>query len=246
METINRNNTIYYILFFGLLTVVILNLPYGYYILYPFMILDTWFHEFSHGITAYLLGANFERLVIFANGSGYAEYSYSSIFLGNIGRALIAGAGPIGPTIIGYIFLISSNNTKYSNLLLYILGFVLLFSTLIWVRPFIGFGFFVSIVFSIIFILIAFKGNLKFKQITLQLTGIQAFMSVYLNVGYLFSSGAEVGGKISKSDTQVIADNLFLPYWFWAVLIIIFSLYLLIKSIIFIIKKSKVTSIDKL
>ena len=34
----------------------------GGYILYPFTILATWFHEMGHGIAAMLTGSRFERL----------------------------------------------------------------------------------------------------------------------------------------------------------------------------------------
>ncbi|MGE0179872.1 MAG: M50 family metallopeptidase, partial [Sphingomonas sp.] len=45
----------------------------GSLILYPFTILATWFHEMGHGIAAMLAGRGFERLIIFADGSGFAE-----------------------------------------------------------------------------------------------------------------------------------------------------------------------------
>ncbi len=228
---------------FGIITVVVLNIPEGYYILYPFMILGTWFHEFSHGLTAIILGGDFHRLVLFPDGSGYAEFSYSSLFLGPIGNALVAAAGPIGPTIIGSIFLVSSTNNKVTMVLLYTLAITILLSTVIWVRPIIGFGFFISLIFSVVFFIIAIKGNIKFKQLTVQFIGIQAFASLYLSIGYLFSSGAIVGGTRNMSDTQVIAENLFLPYWIWAVLIVTFSIYLLVKSFLIIIKNTKSPSI---
>lgn len=44
----------------------------GSYLLYPFTILATWFHEMGHGLAALLTGNSFERLLIFPDGSGLA------------------------------------------------------------------------------------------------------------------------------------------------------------------------------
>ena len=41
---------------------------FGSFLLYPFTILATWFHEMGHGIAAMLTGSDFERLLIFPDG----------------------------------------------------------------------------------------------------------------------------------------------------------------------------------
>jgi len=239
-----RNNTkhIYVIFSFGLLTAIILNIPGGFYFLYPFMILGTWFHEFSHGLTAILFGGDFHQLVIFPNGSGYAQFSYDSLFLGRIGESIVAAAGSIGPVIIGAILIILSTNQKYTKPTTIIMSIFILLSTIIWVRPLISFGVLFSLIIGIILFIIGLKGNDKFNRITLQFLGVQAFVSLYLSIGYLFSRGAYVDGTHNMSDTEVIAENLFLPHWFWAILIIIFSLYIIYLSLNYLIKKSRISS----
>jgi hypothetical protein len=229
--------SIFWVTGFGLLTAILWNIPGGSLILYPFTILGTWFHEIFHGFTAMILGGNFHQLVIFSNGSGYAEFSYSSIFLGNVGKAVVAAAGPIGPSFFGAAFIMASINNRATSVTLVLFSFLLIISTLIWVRPFFEFGFFITLLFAVVFTFIAINGNDKFKAITLQFIGIQAFMSVYLSIGYLFSSGAFVGGQQNVSDTQVIADNLLLPYWFWGFLILCLNVFMIYKSIQFILKK---------
>jgi hypothetical protein len=230
-------NSIFWVAGFGLFTAILWNIPGGYLFLYPFTILGTWFHELSHGFTAMLLGGNFHRLVMFSNGSGYAEFSYSSLFLGNFGQAFVAAAGPLGPSFFGAVFIMASINNKATSITLFIFSLLLIISTLIWVRPFFEFGFFITILFAVVFTYIALKGNDKFKAITLQFIGIQAFMSVYLSIGYLFSSGAFVGGQQNASDTQVIANNLLLPYWIWGFLILCLNVFMIYKSIKFIMKQ---------
>ena len=57
----------------GVLVIFLPQLPLGNYLLYPFTILTTWFHEMGHGLAALALGWEFERLVLLSDGSGYAE-----------------------------------------------------------------------------------------------------------------------------------------------------------------------------
>jgi hypothetical protein len=186
---------------------------------------------------ALILGANFNKLVIFPDGSGYAQFSYSSLFLGNFGNALVAAAGPIGPTLAGALFLIASTKKRSTEIALYSLSFFLIVSTMLWVRPWFGFGFIMILLFSVIITFIAIKGKDRVKAVTLQLLAVQAFASMYQGIGYLFSKGAVVGGQQNFSDTQVIADNLLLPHWFWALAILAFSIYIIYLSFKFVLVK---------
>ena len=70
----------------------------GSLLLYPFTILATWFHEMGHGLMAMLTGRGFERLQIFADGSGVAQSMRPVDGYGVI-DALIAASGPLGPAI---------------------------------------------------------------------------------------------------------------------------------------------------
>jgi hypothetical protein len=92
-------------------TIVLWQLPGGAYILYPFTILATWFHEMSHGLMALLLGGQFRKLEIFGDGSGVATYAMS-LSLAPIGPALVAAAGPMGPPIAGSALILASRSFK--------------------------------------------------------------------------------------------------------------------------------------
>jgi hypothetical protein len=87
-----------YIVAFAVLTMIAWQTEIGTLALMPFTLLATWFHEMAHGLTAAALGADFDRLVIYANGSGFAEYSGR---LGGVGQAIVAAMGLLGPTIAG-------------------------------------------------------------------------------------------------------------------------------------------------
>jgi hypothetical protein len=192
----------------------------------------------AHGLTSMLMGANFNKLQLYPNGSGVAQFSYTSIFMGNLGKALVAGAGPIGPTLAGAVFFYASTNSKATKITLWILAIVMIISLLLWVRPIYGIGALIILIFAVLIIIVLMRSNNQIREISLQFLGVQAFASVYMSVGYLFSSGGNIGESSFVSDTQVIANNLLLPHWFWAILLLVFSMYMLYVSLSHVIKKS--------
>lgn len=220
---------------FGLITIFLWAVPLGTYVLYPFTILGTWFHEMGHGMAALIMGGNLLKLQLFPNGSGLAMHS-GPYFLGDIGRALIAGAGPVGPAIAGFFLMVASKRMSTTKFALFSLAVLLLISTFFWIRPLIGFGALMTLLLSIGIFYIGMKASEKWKVLSLQFIAIQAFASTYLSTGYLFSQSGEIEGSSYLSDTAHIAEHLLLPHWFWAFLILIISLFLVIKSIKIVIK----------
>ncbi len=204
-------------------TIALWQIPYGDYILYPFSILATWFHEMGHGLAAILLGGDFRQLQIFANGSGFAEYSSR---FNPIVRALVAAAGPMGPPIAGAVLILASRSFKTASLSLKILGGFLLLSVLIWVRSL--FGIVAIILLGLTILGIGFKGNRWFQGFSIQFLGVQACISTYHQVDYLFTRTA---GPLGLSDTGQIQRQLILPYWFWGGLMAIASLVILVQSL---------------
>jgi Peptidase M50B-like len=206
-------------------TIVLWQLPAGDYILYPFTILATWFHEMSHGLMALVLGGQFRKLEIFDNGSGVASYAMS-LSLAPIGPALVAAAGPMGPPIAGSALILASRSFKTATLSLKLLGGFLLLSTLIWVRSL--FGLIAIPLLGLIILAIAFKAPRWLQGFAIQFLGVQACVSTYHQLDYLFSYSA---GPLGLSDTGQIQQRLLLPYWFWGGLMAIASLVILVQSL---------------
>jgi hypothetical protein len=206
-------------------TIVLWQFPAGDYILYPFTILATWFHEMSHGLMALVLGGQFRKLEIFDNGSGVATYAMS-LALAPIGPALVAAAGPMGPPIAGSVLILASRSFKSATLSLKILGGFLLLSTLIWVRSL--FGLIAIPLLGLIILAIAFKAPRWLQGFAIQFLGVQACVSTYHQLDYLFSYSA---GPLGLSDTAQIQQRLLLPYWFWGGLMAIASLVILVQSL---------------
>lgn len=232
----NSTKSLIVIFIFSGITIIIWQFPEGYYILYPFTILGTWFHEMGHGISAIITGGNFILLEIFPNGSGLARHTQGD-FLGVFGQAFVAASGPIGPTIAGSIFLISSKRENLSRLLLLLFSLVLLISMILWIRSIFAIG--ILSLFCIATFFLSIVKNPRIPVITLQFFGVQAFASVYQSFDYLFTEGAVIDGKQYLSDTAYIAQVLYLPYWFWGGTIILFSIIMIYISLKILLKEPK-------
>lgn len=219
---------------FAVFTIILWRIPYGMILLYPFTILSTWFHEMAHGIMALILGGNFHQLEINSNGSGLAMWS-GDLFLGNVGKALVAAAGPLGPTVAGAILIILSKKDKYIKTILYVFSAMLISSVILWVRSIYGIP--VIVIIAILIFFAAHNMQPKKQKLLLIFLGIQSFLSIFLSIGYLLSQEAFIDNKYHISDTGVIAENLFLPYWIWGGVIIIISIYTIVQSIMYVYKK---------
>jgi hypothetical protein len=184
----------------------------GSLLLYPFTILATWFHEMGHGIAAMLTGRRFDRLLVFADGSGVA-LSLRPVDGYRSTDALVAASGPLGPAIAGALLILSSRSPAATRGALAVLGVALVGSTAIWVRS--PTGWLVLPGLGIVIAALAWRGSRPWRRFALQLLGVEAAISAWQQFDYLFSPGGNVGGELHRSDTGAIADVLLLPYWFW-------------------------------
>jgi len=196
----------------ALASIVLWQTTLGSLALYPFTILATWFHEMGHGIAAMLTGRGFERLQIFADGSGVAVSLRPSDGY-RVTDALVAASGPLGPAIAGALLIVASRSATATRNALAVLGIALIVSTAIWVRS--PTGWLVLPALGVAIVVLALRGSPPWQSFVIQLLGVQACISVWQQFDYLFSPGGNVGGQLQRSDTGAIADVLLLPYWFW-------------------------------
>jgi hypothetical protein len=208
----DRKQRVALLLGIALASILLWQTMLGSLLLYPFTILATWFHEMGHGIVAMLTGRGFERLLIFADGSGVAESLRPADGYGLI-DALIAAGGPLGPAIAGALLIVSSRSPTATQYALGALGVALILSTLIWVRSLTGWV--VLPALGIAIGLLAQFASPPWQRFVIQFIGVQACISTWKQFDYLFSPGGTVGGQLHRSDTSAIADALLLPYWFW-------------------------------
>lgn len=204
----------------GALVVLLPGLPLGNYLIYPFAILTTWFHEMGHGLAAMALGYDFERLVLLPDGSGFAESS-SATRRSALSQALISAGGPLGPSVVGSGLILATRWQRYWRPVLYGLATLITASTLIWVDGWTGW--IVMPLVASTLVALALKGRDWLIRFCIQFLGILAALSMFQNWNYLFSYSAIVGGQEMLSDTGAMQEALWLPYWIWAILIIALS-----------------------
>lgn len=215
-----------FLLAIGAISIALWQTEEGRYALYPFTILATWFHEMGHGLAAILTGSEFERLVIYPDGSGVA-YSLRPSDGYGITNAFIAASGPLGPAIAGAILIVSSRTAGATKVALTLLGAALLISTLIWVRSMTGWLILPALGLAIL--ALALRGPAAWQHFGIQFLGVQASISVWQQFGYLFSTGGVEPGQMS--DTAAIASVLLLPYWVWGATISAMTVALLLWSL---------------
>lgn len=235
-----------WILISGVATIVLWQIPYGEYILYPFTILATWFHEMAHGIMAILAGYKFEMLVIFNDGSGYAIYTryVGETLKTRILDSLVSAAGPLSGPICGSVFLIvRSFNFVLSRVQLGLLGVSMILSVIIYVRSI--FGVFMISILGICFLIIVLFTPIWFQQFFVDFIGIQIIVGMFMDIDYLFTYDIVLDGTQMLSDTGNIQRNLLLPYWFWGCLIILLS-FILVSISFFVYIRNNIFRIKKM
>lgn len=206
-----------------ILTIVLFNIPYGRLVLYPFALLATWFHEMGHGLTAMVLGASFESLVLRPDTSGFATYRFDSDF-GRISRGLTASAGYLGTGVVGAILLALRSKPSFVRASLGGIGVALIASALLVVLRWPGsnhgqefaawlplFGGAVTLGWGGFLIYIARGQSEDLRLMLYNLIAAQTALNAVLNIQHLYRIS---GG----SDAHTMADLFFLPASIWATL----------------------------
>jgi hypothetical protein len=204
----------------GLVVVMLPALPLGNYLIYPFVILTTWFHEMGHGLTAMATGQEFRQLMIFASGSGVAESRLAADSLPWV-QAAIAAGGPLAPCVVGAALILASANPKLWRPALWLMAAAIFVSVIIWVRSPVGYA--VLPLVGACLALIAWRAKPAFTRFALQFLGILAGMSMLRDFHYLFTHEAVIEGRAVLSDTGQIAAVTGLPHWLWAAVILLVS-----------------------
>lgn len=92
--------------------VVLSNIPYGRYLLYPFELFSTWIHETCHGLAALAVGGQFIELHLYADTSGRA---LSRGIASTWSKTIVASAGYVGTSFLGALLLLLQRPTRFSR-----------------------------------------------------------------------------------------------------------------------------------
>ena len=204
----------------GLVVIMAPALPFGAYLIYPFAILTTWFHEMGHGLTALALGQQFEQLMIFANGSGVAQSSVAPD-ASRFTLAAIAAGGPLAPSLVGALLIMASAHHRLWRPVLWLSAAAICASVAIWVRS--PTGTIVLPLVAAMLALVAWRASPGLTRFTLQFLGVLGAMSMMRDWSYLMTEQAVIDGRAMLSDTGQIEAALGLPHWLWAGVIVVIS-----------------------
>lgn len=207
------------------LSVALSLVPYGRYALYPFAVLSTWAHELGHGVTALLVGGEFDRLELYADLGGVAFTAGTNDALRG---PLVSAGGLLGPALLGGLVIVLGAREATARRVLLVLAALLAASLVLWVRNAFGavavFGLAAGIG------AIAVRGSEPVRLVVAQLVGIQACLGSIASIDYMFTRDFVRGGERVASDTQNIARHLLLPYWVWGAIICALSLAILLAA----------------
>ena len=184
--------------------------PFGGIVGYPILLLSTFAHEMGHGLTAILVGLDFDSFRLYADGSGIATIGGQA---GRLPQAATAAGGLIGPAVAGALLFRLSSGARSSQIALTALGALMLAACVLLIRNAFGLAFVGAVGGSLIYV--ARRFGTRIAQFTVAFLAVQMALSVFSRADYLFTRTAMTGAGAMPSDVAQLADQLFLPYWFW-------------------------------
>ena len=189
-------------------------LPLGAQILYPLSLFTTWVHEMGHGLTALVLGGSFDKLQIFANGSGLALCGARSGWP----EALVSLGGLLAPPLLGAAILGLVHGPRRATTLLAGLAIGLVVSLAIYVRSPAGLVAMPIVALALAAAAWGWRAHPERRVILAQVLGvILALDTATRMVSYVFTAKVEVDGQVDASDIANVAENLGGNYIFWGI-----------------------------
>ncbi len=191
------------------LTALLYVMPFGRTIGWPLVLISTLAHELGHGVAAAVLGGHFYSLRLYADASGVALWGGP---LGRVATALVAASGLVGPAAAAFVLLLVGRRAARAGRALTIMGVTLVVIALWLVRNPFGLAF--TLVLATTLIAVAARAP-GLAQAVLVFLAVQLALAVFSRADYLFTSMALTRLGPMPSDVSVMAQALFLPYWFW-------------------------------
>lgn len=197
-------------------------LPVLAWMAWPLVLLATIAHELGHGLGALLAGGDFERLYVYADASGAAQYRGA---FGGPAHAFVAAMGPLGPPLAALALFAAARQARTARVALGVFAAGLVVATALWARNPFGIGCLLAI--AAVLGLIAWRAGPAASQITAAFLALQLSLAAFSRADYLFSATARTGAGPMLSDTAQIAAVLGLTYWFWGALLAAVSIGIL-------------------
>jgi Peptidase M50B-like len=185
---------------------VVWQLPWLNWLVYPFRLFGTFVHELSHGLAAIATGGHFQRFSVQPDLSGLA-WSAGGF------RVIVSSAGYVGSAIFGGVLIALQARGLSSRTLLLGMGVVFGLSCLLFVRNLFGIASGAVIAAGLLYAGVKFSepwrdGLFKVLALTLVLDGYNSLFAVF----QLSRTGAS-----TQTDAHAMAQLTWLPATVWAV-----------------------------
>jgi hypothetical protein len=173
---------------------------------YPLKILVVFFHELSHGLAALITGGSIVRIEIVAQEGGLCVTMGGS-------RFLVLTAGYLGSLIWGGVLLLLAARTRLDRGVSVALGAILLLVTLVYVRPFGGFGFIFGAISGSALVAVGLILPEAVNDYMLRLVGLTSCLYAVLDI-----KSDIIDRPNLRSDAVMLAEYTGLPSLFWGIL----------------------------
>ena len=184
---------------------------------YPLLLLSTFAHELGHGLTALMVDGQFLSLRVWPDGSGVAMVRVDPGWR----SALVSAGGLAGPAVAAAFCFVAARSVRMTRWVFGLLGVGSLAVAIWFVRN--ATGWMVAGTLGVGCLLMARYAHGELRRLVLLFLAIQFGLAVFSNADYLFKRVAHTGGGIGPSDVTNIAKQLSGPYWFWGVVVGLFS-----------------------
>lgn len=219
-----------------LASLVLWNLPYGGFLLYPFKLLATWLHELSHGLVMLATGAGFRNVIIYRDTSGQSLQVWR---ISDVGTAAIAAAGYMGTPLWGALLFAVTPTPRAARIALGALAVLMAISALTVIVPAPDgdrFDLYVVAALAIALAVAALALPPRWRVLCVHFIAAQACVNALLDIRVLLRPYQTVGGVPGHSDAEVMAMATFgtvdsWAIWTWALVWLAWSLGVLFLAL---------------
>lgn len=217
-------------LFWLLASVAVVYALWSTPILYPLRMAVVFFHELSHGIGGILTGGEIQKITLSPQQGG------SCLVRG--GNALLAAAsGYVGSAFWGALILILAGRTRWDRALSALLGLLMVFVALVYVRPLLSFGSLFTLASGLAMLSLSRWGNEAINDFCLRVFGVTSIIYAPLDVqSDIFER------PWLRSDAVILEELTGVPRMVWGAVWMLLSLILAALGLWFSVAKSKSNS----
>ena len=180
---------------------ILSNIPYGYYVVYPFVIFATWIHETCHGIAAWMVGYNVTKLELFADGSGLAYYEMTG---SDERRGFVASAGYQGTAVIGMLLLLLRRTKRGPRMGISFLSICMVITLAAWIRSPFGIAFMAG--WTVVLTVAAWTLTSPWLRGLYLVISASTALNAIFAIKQLFGDNVEVNGEKFPSDAHAMGE----------------------------------------